>query len=114
MRSKFMLLLMLSTSAWGFDKDFKTINDRVPLEFNHLFESMKLSIKTPSEKIQLVGICKELDENLGFLAKEHVFLLMKSEVIKNVLEYKFSKVRSFAMTTFLLERLEEDFKKKGD
>lgn len=112
MISKFMLLLLLSTSAWGFDKDFKTINDRVPLEFNHLFESMKLSLKTPSEKIQLVGICKELDENLGFLAKEHIFLLMKSEVIKNVLEYKFSKVRSFDMTTFLMERLEEDFKKK--
>lgn len=112
MISKFMLILIISASAWSFDKDFKTINDRVPLEFNHLFESMKLSIKTPSEKIQLVGICKELDENLGFLAKEHIFLLMKSEVIKNVLEYKFSKVRSFDMTTFLLERLEEDFKKK--
>lgn len=103
---------MLAPAAWGFDKDFKTINDRVPLEFYHLFESMKLSIKTPSEKIQLVGICKDLDENLGFLAKEHIFMLMKSEVIKNLLEYKFVKVRSFDMTTFLLTRLEESFKEK--
>lgn len=109
---KILLILAFTGSAWGFDKDFKTTNDRVPLEFHHLFESMKLSIKTPSEKIQLVGICKELDENLGFLAKEHIFMLMKSEVIKNVLEYKFIKVRSFDVTTFLLERLEESFKKK--
>lgn len=109
---KILLILAFIGSAWGFDKDFKTTNDRVPLEFHHLFESMKLSIKTPSEKIQLVGICKELDENLGFLAKEHIFMLMKSEVIKNVLEYKFIKVRSFDVTTFLLERLEESFKKK--
>src|SRR5690606_38468780 len=68
--------------------------------------------KTPSEKLQLVGIAKELDENLGNLQKEHIFFLMKSEVIKNVLEYKHQKVRSFDMTTFLIDRLEEDFKKK--
>lgn len=107
-----ILLFFISSTALAFDKDFKTVNDRVPLEFNHLFESMKLMIKTPSEKIQMVGICKDLDENLGFLQKEHIFLLLKSEVIKNVLEYKFQKVRSFDVTTFLITRLEEDFAKK--
>ncbi len=109
---KIMMLLIFSTGAWGFDKDFKTVNDRVPLEFNHLFESLKLSTKTSAEKIKLVGICKDLDENLGFLGKEHIFMLMKSEVIKNVLEHKFVKVRSFDVTTFLLERLESSFKEK--
>lgn len=109
---KLLLLVLFSTQAMAFDKDFKTVNDRVPLEFNHLFESLKISIKTPSEKIRMVGMCKELDENLGFLQKEHIFLLMKSEVIKNVLEFKFKKVRSFDMTTFLVTRLEEDFQKK--
>ena len=109
---KIIFLLLVSGSAYAFDKDFKTVNDRVPLEFSHLFESMKLMVKAPSEKIQLVGICKELDENLGFLQKEHIFLLMKSEVIKNVLEYKFQKVRSFDVTTFLITRLEKDFEKK--
>lgn len=104
--------MIISTNVMAFDKDFKTVNDRVPLEFNHLFESMKISIKTPSEKIRMVGLIKELDENLGFLQKEHIFMLMKSEVIKNVLEYKFNKVRSFDMTTFLISRLEEDFQKK--
>lgn len=111
---KLLLPLMISTSALAFDPDFKTVNDRVPLEFNHLFESMKIAAKTPSDKIQLVGICKELDENLGLLQKEHIFLLMKSEVIKNVLEYKHKKVRSFDITTLLIKRLEETFaQKKG-
>ncbi len=109
---KLLLLFFFSSNLKAFDKDFKTVNDRVPLEFVHLFESMKISIKSPSEKIRMVGMCKDLDENLGFLQKEHIFLLMKSEVIKNVLEFKFKKVRSFDMTTFLLERLEEDFQKK--
>lgn len=109
---KLLLLFFFSSNLKAFDKDFKTVNDRVPLEFVHLFESMKISIKSPSEKIRMVGMCKDLDENLGFLQKEHIFLLMKSEVIKNVLEFKFKKVRSFDMTTFLLGRLEEDFQKK--
>lgn len=109
---KILLLFFFSFNASAFDKDFKTINDRVPLEFNHLFESLKFSIKTSSEKIQLIGISKDLDQNLGFLQTEHIYLLMKSEVIKNVLGHKFKKVRSFDMTTFLISRLEEDLKKK--
>lgn len=109
---KILLPLLFLNTALAFDKDFKTINDRVPLEFNHLFESMKMQIKTPAEKIQFVGLCKDLDQNLGSLGREHIFLLMKSEVIKNVLEHKFTKVRSFDVTTFLLQRLEEDFAKK--
>jgi hypothetical protein len=107
-----LLAIFLITSAYAFDPDFKTVNDRVPLEFNLLFESMKVSAKTPSEKIQLVGLCKELDDNLGFLQKDHIFMLLKSEVIKNVLEYRHKKIRSFDVTTSLIRRLEEDFAKK--
>ncbi len=98
--------------AFGFNKDFKTINDRVPLEFQHLFSSMKLEVKTPMEKVMLVGICKELDDNLSFLPKEHLFLFLKSEVTKDVLEYKFPKVRQFDLTISLIDRLEKDYKKK--
>ncbi|WPU65731.1 hypothetical protein [Peredibacter starrii] len=113
MISKLLLfILILPISAQAFDKDFTAMSDRVPLEFTHLFNSLKMGIKTPAEKIQMVGICKDLDENLGQLQKEHIFLLMKSEVIKNVLEYKFKKVRQFDMTLLLLDRLEEDFKNK--
>jgi hypothetical protein len=39
-------------------------------------------------------------------------MLMKTEVIKATLEYKFSKVRQFDMNTHLIARLEEDFKSK--
>lgn len=108
----FKLLLLISFSAFAFDKDFKTVNDRVPLEFSYLFDSMKIAIKTDADKIKMVGLCKELDQNLGFLPKDQMFMLMKTEVIKNVLEHKFSKVRQFDVTTLLLGRLEEDFKKK--
>lgn len=109
----FKLILLLTTfSAFAFNKDFKTNNERVPLEFQHLFTSMKLEVKTPIEKVQLVGLAKELDDNLGFLPKEHLFLFMKSEVIKDTLEYKFSKVRQFDLTVSLIERLERELKKK--
>lgn len=106
------LVLFLSFQAFAFNKDFKTVNDRVPLEFQHLFTSMKLEVKTPIEKVQLVGLCKELDDNLAFLPKEHLFLFLKSEVIKNTLEFKFSKVRNFDLTVSLIDRLEKDLQKK--
>ena len=112
MKSKLLFSLLISSSALAFDNDFKAINERVPLEFNQLFESMKSQIKAPSEKVRLVGLTQELNTNLGFLPKEHIFLLMKSEVIKNVLEYKFSKVRQFEVTVALIERLERSFTKK--
>jgi hypothetical protein len=101
-------LFLLSFSAQAFDKDFKTVNDRAPLEFTYLFESMKLMIKTPSEKIRMVGLCQDLDQNLGFLPKEQIFLLMKSEVIKNVMEYKFKNVRQFDVSALLIDRLEKE------
>lgn len=107
-----ILLFLLSHNAFSFDKDFTAINDRVPLEFNLLFDSMKLSIKTPSEKLRMVGLCKDLNDNLGFLQKEHIFMLMKTEVIKSTLEYKFDKVRQFDMNTLLITRLEADYDSK--
>ena len=107
-----ILFLILMNSAQAFDKDFTTINDKVPLEFNLLFDSMKLEIKLPSEKIKMIGLCKDLNDNLGLLKKEHIFMLMKTEVAKSTLEYKFSKVRQFDMNSYLISRLDEDFKLK--
>lgn len=88
------------------------MSDRIPLEFVLLFDSMKLEAKTPKEKLQLVGLIQELEKNLGFLNKEHIFFLMKSEVIKNTLEHRFPKVRQFDMTNLLVDRIESDFEKK--
>ncbi len=104
--------MLIPMSAMAFNKDFKTVNDRVPLEFQHLFTSMKLEVKTPVEKVQLVGICKDLDDNLAFLPKEHLFLFLKSEVIKDTLEFKFAKVRQFDLSVSLIERLEKTLEKK--
>lgn len=112
MRFKLFFFALLSLEALAFDPDFKTINDRVPLEFNHLFESMKLQVKTPAEKLRLVGITQELNQNLSFLPKEHLFMLMKSEVTKNMLEHKFSKVRTFDVSTLLLDRIKNNFSQK--
>jgi hypothetical protein len=104
--------MLFSFKAFSFEKDFSAINDRVPLEFNFLFESMKLGITAPSEKLRMIGLCKDLNDNLGFLQKEHIFMLMKTEVIKGTLEYKFDKVRQFDMNTLLIVRLQEDFNAK--
>ncbi|MBA2404933.1 MAG: hypothetical protein H0V66_09200 [Bdellovibrionales bacterium] len=109
---RILLVFIISLNAFAFDKDFIAINDRVPLEFNLLFESMKLGIKTPSEKLRIIGLSKDLNDNLGFLQKEHIFMLMKTEVIKSTLEYKFDKVRQFDMNTLLISRLEDDYNAK--
>ncbi len=106
------IVFLLVSSAWAFDKDFKIESDRVPTEFALMFDSMKLEIKTAKEKIHMVGLVKDLDENLGTFEKEHLYMLLKSEVIKDVLEYRFEKVRQFDVTVLLMERLEIDFKKK--
>ena len=107
-----LLAFILSTPLMAFDKDLKTTSDRIPLEFNLLFESMKLEIKSPKEKLEFIGLLQELDQNLGLLEKEHIFLLMKSEVIKNVLEHKFPQVRQFDVTNLLVTGLEKDFIEK--
>ena len=109
---KTIVIFIFSFNAYAFDKDFTAINDRVPLEFNLLFESMKMGIKTPSEKLRMIGLCKDLNDHLGFLQKEHIFMLMKTEVIKSALEYKFDKVRQFDMNTLLITRLEDDYNAK--
>jgi hypothetical protein len=107
-----IFILLFSQLSFGFDKDLKTINDRVPLEFNHLFESLKGSISSTQEKNKFINLCKELNENLGFLQKEHIFLLMKSEVIKHTLEYKHKKYNTHSVTSSLIVQLEKDFQIK--
>ena len=110
----FNLFFILTFSAFSlsFDKDFKTVNDRVPLEFNHLFESLKGNISSAQEKMKIIDLCKDLNENLGLLGKEHIFLLMKSEVIKHTLEYKHKKFNTHPINKNLIAHLEKDFQNK--
>ncbi len=112
MKYSFLFILFLSFHALGFDKDFKTVNDRVPFEFVQMFEALKSEVKSPAEQIKMIGLCKDLDSNLGFLPKEQIYLLIKSEVIKNILEHKFKKVRQFDITTAVIQRLEDELLKK--
>jgi len=106
-------LILFSFSAFAFDKDFTAVTERVPLEFGLLFDSIKMEVKTPGEKLKLVGLTKDLNSNLGALKKEHTYFLMKSEVIKNTMEFKFSKTRQFDVTTLLVKRLEQGYSEKS-
>jgi hypothetical protein len=108
-----IFILLFSFSAMAFDKDFTAVSERVPLEFGLLFESLKLEVKSPSDKLKMVALCKDLNTNLGSLKKEQIYFLMKSEVIKNTMEYKFAKTRQFDVTTLLIKRLDEGYAKKS-
>jgi hypothetical protein len=108
----FLLILTFTNISFSFDKNFKTINDRVPLEFNRLFESLRDNISDQKEKIRLVNVCTEIDDNLLGIQKEHIFFLLKSEVIKNVVEHKHKKFSTYPITSGLIIDLEKDLKKK--
>ncbi len=104
-----VFLCLFSLKASAFNKDFTIISDKTPYEFNIMFNSMKGQVKELNDQIKLVGISEDLNRNLGFLEKEHIFLLLKSEVTKSVLEYRFEKTRQFDITLSLIQRLESRF-----
>lgn len=104
----FLILFLIAKSAWSFDSDFKIISDRVPLEFEMMFQSLKVEAKLPSEQLNVIAITKDLNENLKYLEKEHIFLLLKTEVIKGVLEHKFKLPRPIEVNDSLIARLERE------
>ncbi len=108
----FIYILLFSIQATAFNKDFKVEGDRIPTEFQLLFDSLKIEVKSDKEKFEMVGLIQEIGENLGILEKEHIFFLLKSEIIKNILEHKFEKVRQLDITTQFIERMEGDLKSK--
>jgi hypothetical protein len=97
--------LLTSISALGFNKDFTTVNDRVPYEFKLMFESLKSDSKTKADQFKLVALAQDLNTNLAPLQKNTIFFLMKSEIIKNVLEYKIPKSRPFTPSQANVQRL---------
>jgi hypothetical protein len=84
---RYLIFLLFSLSAQAFHKDFTLINDRAPLEFRHLFESMKYSLKDLQEQIKLVVLCQHINKGLAPLAKDQTLFLLKSETYKTVLEW---------------------------
>lgn len=109
MDSKFLIALLFvllsAQSSFAFNKDFTTVNDRVPYEFKLMFDSLKNEVKGGDEKFRMVAIAQDLNTNLGPLQKNTIFFLMKSEIIKNVLEYKIPKARPFPPNHTNIQRI---------
>lgn len=97
-------LLLMPSFALAFSKDFKLINDRAPLEFKLMFESMKNGLRDPVEQNRLVAYCGRINRGLAPLRKDQVMFLLKSEIYRTVLDWKFTDDR-FQITESALNRL---------
>jgi hypothetical protein len=82
-----LFLLLASRESWGFNKDFTLVNDKAPLEFKLMFESMKNSLKDNQEQVRLIVLAQQINKGLGPLKKDQSFVLLKSEVYKTLLEW---------------------------
>lgn len=90
----FILIAFYISNLWAFPNDFKLINDRTPIEFNVLFESMKNSLRDPVKQAELAVICNKINKGLAPLKVEQVKFLIMSEIYKTILEWKFPKNES--------------------
>lgn len=98
------VLFFFSISSYAFNKDFNLINDRAPLEFRLLFESMKYSIKDLNEQVRLIVLAQHINKGLGPLKKDQSFFLLKSEVYKSLLEWPHPPTQ-FQVGSHTLERM---------
>lgn len=97
-------LILFSTCAHAYNKDFKLVNDRAPHEFKVLFESMRNSLRDPVEEARLVAYCSRIDKGLAPLKRDQSMLLLKTEIYKTLLEWKFSK-SDYRVTNKSLDRI---------
>lgn len=102
--SALIFLWSLLTPAHAFHKDFVLVNDRAPLEFKLAFESLKGSLKDPALQVKLIAYAQRINAGLGPLSKDQAFFLVKSEVHKTFLEWRFPPT-TFRPTALTLERL---------
>ena len=105
-----MIFLLFISLTFGFDKDFTIVNQRAPLEFVHLFESLKYNVKDNTEKVKLVSYSEKMNELLKFMSREEVLSLIKAEMTKGILEYHISSVQSPPITSMNLERMKNHLK----
>lgn len=104
MKCLILILLSLSFTAQAFNKDFNLVNDRAPLEFRLLFESMKYSLKEVHEQVRLIVLAQHINKGLSPLKKDQSFFLLKSEVYKSLLEWPHPPTQ-FQVGSHTLERL---------
>ncbi|MBY0516730.1 MAG: hypothetical protein K2P81_07475 [Bacteriovoracaceae bacterium] len=107
MKILFFILLFASNSSFAFNKDFNLVNDRAPLEFKLMFESMKYTLKDASEQIRLIVLAQHINKGLGPLAKDQSFFLLKSEVYKTLLEWPHPPSQ-FQVGSHTLERMKSN------
>ena len=104
MKCLFLILFSFSFSVHSFNKDFNLVNDRAPLEFRLLFESMKYSLKELNEQVRLIVLAQHINKGLGPLKKDQSFFLLKSEVYKSLLEWPHPPTQ-FQVGSHTLERI---------
>ena len=102
---RWLLLALLPSIAWGFSKDFTLINDRAPLEFKIMFESMKNGLRDPVEQNRLVAYCGRINRGLAPLKKDQAMFLLKAEIYRTILDWKFPDNR-FQITDTSIKRVE--------
>ncbi len=104
---KFLLCFCLFASkSFAFHKDFSLVNDRAPVEFKLLFESMKYTLKDMQDQIKLVVLCQHINRGLGPLSKEQSMFLLKSESYKSLLEWRHPPSQ-FQIGTHTIDRLKK-------
>jgi hypothetical protein len=99
-----VLICTFLTPARAFHKDFILVNDRAPLEFKLAFETLKGSVKDPALQVKLIAYAQRINAGLGPLGKDQAFFLVKSEVHKTFIEWRFPPT-TFRPTALTLERL---------
>jgi len=97
-------LLVGPATAGAFHKDFTLVNDRAPLEFKLMFESMKYALKEHNEQLRLIVIAQHINKGLGPLKKDQAFFLLKSEIYKTILEWP-NPSENFQVGSHTLERM---------
>ena len=100
-----MIFWLFISMAFSFEKDFTIVNQRAPLEFVHLFESLKFSVKDNTDKVRLVSQAEKINELLKLMTREEVLSLIKTEMTKGILEYHISNISAPPITSMNLERI---------
>jgi hypothetical protein len=101
------LFFILVPESFSFHKDYKLVNDRAPLEFKLMFESMKYSLKEMNDQIRLIVLTQHINKGLAPLSKEQCLFLLKSEVYKALLEWPHSATQ-FQVGSHTLERMKKN------
>jgi len=100
------LIAFVSFQAFAFHKDFTLVNDRAPVEFKLMFESMKYSLKDAQDQIKLIVLSQHINKGLGPLSKEQSMFLLKSETYKSLLEWRHPPSQ-FQIGTHTIDRLKK-------